>query len=101
MLELLLTKLRFAAATHAAAAAGEAGVEPLPDFTGQLQVGASLVLPASVSAPPFPPSHTLLHLHAPAAPVQPRQTVLAKATTTDQSDAPLIDGIGYYAACRL
>jgi hypothetical protein len=40
VLELLLTKLRFAAATHAAAAAGEAGVEPLPDFTGQLQVGA-------------------------------------------------------------
>jgi hypothetical protein len=39
VLELLLTKLRFVAATHAAAAAGEAGVEPLPDFTGQLQVG--------------------------------------------------------------
>ena len=39
VLELLLTKLRFTAATHAAAAAGEAGVEPLPDFTGQLQVG--------------------------------------------------------------
>jgi hypothetical protein len=38
VLELLLTKLRYAAATHAAAAAGEAGVEPLPDFSGQLQV---------------------------------------------------------------
>lgn len=37
-LELLLTRLRFAVATHAAAEAGEPGVEPLPDFKGQLQV---------------------------------------------------------------
>jgi len=38
LLELLLTKLRFAVATSAAAAAGEPGVEPPPGFDGNLQV---------------------------------------------------------------